>query len=101
MRTISPDSHQHNHDVLAQDCKFTVHDDVLPDGTHIPAGALVLYAPYVINRLPSAWGKDADVFRCACQDMVVGAACTLMFAAAALHVQLASAGAACAACRLS
>ena len=48
---------------IPQDCKFAVDSDVLPDGTFIPAGGLLLYPPYTINRLPSFWGEDAHQFR--------------------------------------
>jgi cytochrome P450 len=48
---------------LLQDCKFAVESDVLPDGTFIPAGGLLMYPPYTINRLPSFWGEDANKFR--------------------------------------
>ncbi len=45
------------------DMKFCVRDDVLPDGTQIPAGAGVVWAPYVMGRLESIWGPDALDFR--------------------------------------
>lgn len=37
--------------------------DVLPDGTRVPAGCVVVYAPYAINRLPNFWGPDSEQFR--------------------------------------
>lgn len=37
--------------------------DVLPDGTVVPAGAQVVYSPYVVNRLAGVWGADALAFR--------------------------------------
>jgi cytochrome P450 len=43
--------------------KFAVAADVLPDGTHIPAGAQLIYSPFVVNRLKVFWGPDADMFR--------------------------------------
>jgi len=48
---------------VPSNCKFAVEADVLPDGTAIPAGGLVMYPSYTINRLPSFWGEDADKFR--------------------------------------
>ena len=43
--------------------KTAVNPDVLPDGSPVPAGALVLYSPYVSNRNPNVWGEDAGDFR--------------------------------------
>jgi cytochrome P450 len=51
------------HPSVPQDCKFALSDDVLPDGAFVPRGALVLYSPYVVCRLPSFWGPDAGEFR--------------------------------------
>ncbi|KAJ3215203.1 hypothetical protein HK099_006461 [Clydaea vesicula] len=42
--------------------KLAVNDDVLPDGTLIPAGSVVSMAPYSMGRLESIWGKDAEEF---------------------------------------
>ena len=47
---------------VPKDGKFAVKDDVLPDGTVVPAGALVMYVPYTMGRLESLWGKDAKEF---------------------------------------
>ena len=38
-----------------QDTKMAINDDTLPDGTHIPAGANVVYRIYVMGRLESIW----------------------------------------------
>lgn len=46
-----------------QNCKYAVQRDVLPDGTVVPAGAQVIYSPYVVNRLEGVWGPDALAFR--------------------------------------
>ena len=43
------------HAPIPQDNKTAVRDDVLPDGTHIPAGATVVYRIYVMGRLESIW----------------------------------------------
>jgi len=51
------------HPSVPQDCKFALRDDALPDGTPVPRGALVLYSPYVVCRLPALWGADAGEFR--------------------------------------
>jgi cytochrome P450 len=46
-----------------QNAKVALTTDVLPDGTRVPAGALILYSAYAINRTPEVWGADADSFR--------------------------------------
>jgi cytochrome P450 len=53
------------HPSIPQDCKYCARQegDVLPDGTPVPQGALLLYSPYVVCRLPSFWGDDAAEFR--------------------------------------
>jgi cytochrome P450 len=43
------------HPSVPKDIKFAVNDDTLPDGTRIPAGASVLYAPYAMGRDPALW----------------------------------------------
>ncbi len=43
--------------------RTAVRDDVLPDGTPVPAGTLLLINAYINNRLPSLWGADAEEFR--------------------------------------
>jgi cytochrome P450 len=50
------------HSPVPDDFKFSVKDDILPDGTHIPAGSCVMYSPYTINHNPSIWGETADQF---------------------------------------
>ncbi|EQC35722.1 hypothetical protein SDRG_07000 [Saprolegnia diclina VS20] len=42
--------------------KCAVADDVLPDGTFVPQGAMLEYSAYVMGRDPSRW-VDADQFR--------------------------------------
>lgn len=52
------------HPSIPQDAKYaSVAGDVLPDGTPVPEGALMLYSPYVVCRLTSFWGEDAAEFR--------------------------------------
>ncbi|KIY96922.1 Cytochrome P450 86A1 [Monoraphidium neglectum] len=51
------------HPSVPQDVKFAVSSDVLPCGTRVPAGAMVLYSAYAINRMQEFWGPDADKFR--------------------------------------
>eukprot|EP00978_Attheya_sp_CCMP212_P016468 scaffold43153_cov45-Attheya_sp.AAC.2 len=50
------------HSPVPDDFKFSVQEDVLPDGTHIPAGSCVMYSPYTINHSPAVWGETADQF---------------------------------------
>ncbi|KAG8170269.1 hypothetical protein KVR01_001014 [Diaporthe batatas] len=35
----------------------------LPDGTFLPAGAVVVWCPWAMNRSRLTWGEDADEFR--------------------------------------
>ncbi|KAJ3213324.1 Protein kinase alk2 [Dinochytrium kinnereticum] len=37
-------------------------DDVLPDGTKVPKGATVVWAPYTMGRTEKIWGPDAKQF---------------------------------------
>lgn len=46
-----------------QNPKCAAADDLLPDGTAVKKGNLVMYAPYAMGRLPSIWGSDATEFR--------------------------------------
>eukprot|EP00048_Salpingoeca_helianthica_P004136 m.74105 g.74105 ORF g.74105 m.74105 type:complete len:489 (-) comp13068_c0_seq3:127-1593(-) len=43
------------HPSVAKDAKLAVNDDVLPDGTIIPAGACVVYLPWAMGRLEELW----------------------------------------------
>lgn len=53
---------------VPRDPKYAVVDDVLPDGTFVPAGTFCMYLPHAMGRLEHLWGKpagfnsDADVF---------------------------------------
>ncbi len=40
---------------VPKDGKMAVHDDVLPDGTAVPAGSLVVYFPYGMGRKEQLW----------------------------------------------
>jgi cytochrome P450 len=42
------------------DLKYAVMDDVLPDGTKVPAGVDVQYNPYIQNRDPDLWEKPME-----------------------------------------
>ncbi|KAL3911893.1 MAG: hypothetical protein SGILL_007103, partial [Bacillariaceae sp.] len=50
------------HSPAPDNYRFAVKDDVLPDGTPIPAGALVMFSPYTINHSEKVWGPNADNF---------------------------------------
>ncbi len=42
---------------------MALHDDTLPDGTFVPAGAAVQFVPYSMGRCKELWGDDAEIFR--------------------------------------
>lgn len=42
---------------VPQDFKYVVADDVLPDGTFVPAGSTVTYSIYSVGRMKSIWGR--------------------------------------------
>ena len=46
-----------------QDGKCVLVDDVLPDGTVVKKGDLVIYVPYSMGRMPFIWGPDALEFK--------------------------------------
>ncbi|XP_074575547.1 cytochrome P450 86A1-like [Curcuma longa] len=48
---------------VPQDTKYVIADDVLPDGTVVPAGSSVTYSIYSMGRLETIWGKDCEEFR--------------------------------------
>jgi long-chain fatty acid omega-monooxygenase len=48
---------------VPQDSKYVVADDVLPDGTVVPAGSAITYSIYSVGRMESVWGKDCAEFR--------------------------------------
>jgi len=45
------------------DSKVAIKDDTLPDGTFVPAGAVVQFNPYCMARDKDLWGDDAAEFR--------------------------------------
>lgn len=48
---------------VPEDFKYVVSDDVLPDGTHVPAGSTVTYSIYSVGRMKSIWGEDCMEFK--------------------------------------
>ncbi|XP_047317894.1 cytochrome P450 86A1 [Impatiens glandulifera] len=48
---------------VPQDFKYVVSDDVLPDGTHVPAGSTVTYSIYSVGRMKTIWGDDCLEFK--------------------------------------
>ncbi|KAL5994395.1 hypothetical protein ACLOJK_024445 [Asimina triloba] len=48
---------------VPEDSKHVVADDVLPDGTFVPAGSAITYSIYSAGRMKFAWGEDCLEFR--------------------------------------
>ncbi|KAL6903339.1 hypothetical protein ACP4OV_004152 [Aristida adscensionis] len=48
---------------VPEDSKHVVADDVLPDGTFVPAGSSVTYSIYSAGRMKTVWGDDCLEFR--------------------------------------
>ncbi|KAL5213891.1 hypothetical protein ABZP36_003043 [Zizania latifolia] len=48
---------------VPEDSKHVVADDVLPDGTFVPAGSSVTYSIYSAGRMKTVWGEDCLEFR--------------------------------------
>lgn len=48
---------------VPEDSKHVVADDMLPDGTFVPAGSSVTYSIYSAGRLRSTWGEDCMEFK--------------------------------------
>nr|AYM55632.1 cytochrome p450 [Croton stellatopilosus] len=48
---------------VPEDSKHVIADDVLPDGTFVPAGSSVTYSIYASGRMKSTWGDDCLEFR--------------------------------------
>ncbi|KAJ8748848.1 hypothetical protein K2173_013279 [Erythroxylum novogranatense] len=48
---------------VPEDSKHVVADDVLPDGTFVPAGSSVTYSIYSTGRMRSTWGDDCMEYR--------------------------------------
>jgi len=50
------------HPSVAGNMKVALRDDVLPDGTHVPAGSLVKYQISAQGRCENQWGKNASQY---------------------------------------
>ncbi|CDP12038.1 unnamed protein product [Coffea canephora] len=48
---------------VPQDSKHVISDDILPDGTFVPAGSSVTYSIYAAGRMKYVWGEDSLEFR--------------------------------------
>ncbi|PIA49329.1 hypothetical protein AQUCO_01300279v1 [Aquilegia coerulea] len=48
---------------VPEDSKHVVKDDVLPDGTFVPAGSAITYSIYSTGRMKSTWGEDCLEFK--------------------------------------
>ncbi|XP_051129336.1 cytochrome P450 86A22-like [Andrographis paniculata] len=48
---------------VPEDSKHVVADDVLPDGTFVPAGSNITYSIYSSGRMKFIWGEDCQEFR--------------------------------------
>ncbi|XAR58925.1 Unspecific monooxygenase [Bertholletia excelsa] len=48
---------------VPEDFKYVVSDDVLPDGTRVPAGSTVTYSIYSVGRMKTIWGEDCLEFK--------------------------------------
>ncbi|XP_074272858.1 cytochrome P450 86A2 [Silene latifolia] len=48
---------------VPEDSKHVVADDVLPDGTFVPAGSSISYSIYSAGRMQSTWGDDCLEFK--------------------------------------
>ncbi|KAL1217088.1 Cytochrome P450 86A4 [Cardamine amara subsp. amara] len=48
---------------VPEDSKHVENDDILPDGTFVPAGSSVTYSIYAAGRMKSTWGEDCLEFK--------------------------------------
>ncbi|KAI5655463.1 hypothetical protein M9H77_32650 [Catharanthus roseus] len=48
---------------VPQDSKHVIADDILPDGTFVPAGSSITYSIYSAGRMKYVWGEDCLEFR--------------------------------------
>lgn len=48
------------HPSAPESYRFAIKDDILPDGTFIPSGSLVMYSINTINHSTKVWGRDDD-----------------------------------------
>ncbi|KAL3499328.1 hypothetical protein ACH5RR_038421 [Cinchona calisaya] len=47
---------------VPQDSKHVISDDILPDGTFVPAGSNITYSIYSAGRMKYIWGEDSLEF---------------------------------------
>mmetsp|Transcript_37820 Transcript_37820/g.92056 ORF Transcript_37820/g.92056 Transcript_37820/m.92056 type:complete len:222 (+) Transcript_37820:1138-1803(+) len=50
------------HSPAPDNYRFAKRSTTLPDGTFVPATALVMFSPYTINHSEQVWGQNADNF---------------------------------------
>ncbi|CAH9124772.1 unnamed protein product [Cuscuta epithymum] len=48
---------------VPEDSKHVINDDVLPDGTFVPAGSNITYSIYSSGRMKFIWGEDCLEFK--------------------------------------
>lgn len=48
---------------VPEDSKYVVADDILPDGTFVPAGTAITYSIYSVGRMETIWGHDCMEFK--------------------------------------
>lgn len=48
---------------VPQDFKQAIAEDVLPDGTVVPAGSTITYSIYSVGRMETIWGEDCMEFK--------------------------------------
>ncbi|KAM7525775.1 hypothetical protein LguiA_015677 [Lonicera macranthoides] len=48
---------------VPEDSKHVIADDILPDGTFVPAGTSITYSIYSAGRMKYIWGEDSLEFR--------------------------------------
>ncbi|XP_057533573.1 cytochrome P450 86A8 [Amaranthus tricolor] len=48
---------------VPEDSKYALSDDVLPDGTFVPAGSSISYSIYSAGRMQSTWGDNCLEFK--------------------------------------
>ena len=51
------------HPAVPMEMKETTRKVILPDGTSLPKGAVVVWIPYSLARSPDIWGEDAAQFK--------------------------------------
>ncbi|RKO83743.1 cytochrome P450 [Blyttiomyces helicus] len=48
---------------VPKESKQAVADDILPDGTMVDAGTIVMWIPYAMGRSRAIWGEDASEYK--------------------------------------